>query len=93
MRAIGIHFDDGSGTQFVRTWLWIGALGVTAFMLPNTQQVFSSFDPVLEPVKHPPVPRWLAWTPSGRWAVVIGAMAFFSIISITRFSEFLYWQF
>jgi alginate O-acetyltransferase complex protein AlgI len=93
LRSFGIHFDAGSGTQLVQTWLWIVALGLVAFMLPNTQQIFCRFDPVLEAVQPPLHRRRLAWMPSAGWAVAIGTVAFASIISITRFSEFLYWQF
>lgn len=93
LRAIGVHFDEGSGTEFVWTWVWIGALGLIAFLLPNTQQIFRRFHPVLETVEQTSFWRQLVWTPSVGWAVAIGAAAFFGIISITRFSEFLYWQF
>ncbi len=93
LRALGIHFAEGSGTQLVQAWLWIGALGLIAFLLPNTQQIFRRFDPVLEEVQPAFNRRRLEWMPSPGWAVAIGTVAFISIISITRFSEFLYWQF
>ena len=40
------------------------------------------------------VGRWPPeWAPSRGWAVVIGTLAFLAVISISRVSEFLYWQF
>jgi alginate O-acetyltransferase complex protein AlgI len=93
LTSIGVVFGDGSATDFVKAWLWIAVLGAVALILPNTQQVMSLFNPVLEvvePVHHKPR---LVWTPSLGWAVAIGIAAFFGVISVTRVSEFLYWQF
>ena len=91
--TLGISFGDASGTNFVLTWLWIGALGFIALALPNTQEMLSRFDPVLEMANYSPPPRRVEWTPSIGWGVAAGIAAFFGFISITRVSEFLYWQF
>jgi hypothetical protein len=93
LQAIGIQFGASSGTQFVWTWLSITALGLIALVMPNTQQLLSRFDPVLDMRPYSPLPRWLTWKPSIAWAVATGGLAFLGIISITRISEFLYWQF
>jgi alginate O-acetyltransferase complex protein AlgI len=93
LTSIGIVFGNGSATNFVKAWVWIVVLSVIALILPNTQQVMSLFNPVLEvvePAHHKPR---LIWTPSAGWAVAIGIAAFFGVISVTRVSEFLYWQF
>jgi hypothetical protein len=92
MKAVGISFGQVSGSLFLRTWLWIGALGFIALALPNTQQIMCRFEPVLESASLKP-PRRLAWRPSPGWAIVAGIAAFFGVASITRVSEFLYWQF
>ncbi len=94
LAAMGIVFGSGSATDFMKVWLWIAVLGAIALMSPNTQQILSRFNPVLE-VASAEIreSRFLVWKPSPRWAVAIGIIAFLGIISITRVSEFLYWQF
>ena len=62
---------------------------------PNTQQILAPFEPVLEEVDGGMTyrrPR-LVWSFAPRHAVALGAAAFIALISITRVSEFLYWQF
>lgn len=100
LTAFGITFGEGAGTEFVYRWLWIVVLLAIAFLAPNTQQVMAAFNPVLDPDHEgrrdaaPPIPpRYPLWTPSRRWAVATGLIAFAGIASITRVSEFLYWQF
>lgn len=99
---LGIGFADISGTQFLSTYGWVAVLLALAFLAPNTQELMIKFDPVLESADtlHARSVRengWLAsrlvWSPTARWAVVIGALIFLGITSITRRSEFLYWQF
>jgi alginate O-acetyltransferase complex protein AlgI len=72
------------------------------FLVPNTQQLMRDYDPVLDlprtPKLEPGDVRRLAlgrlkWVPSPGWAIAVGCLAFFGTISITRVSEFLYWQF
>jgi D-alanyl-lipoteichoic acid acyltransferase DltB (MBOAT superfamily) len=93
LRVIGVQFGAGSGSQFIWSWAWILALGCIALALPNTQQLLGRFDPVLDMRQLARPPRWLVWTPSPAWAVATGTVAFLGIMSITRVSEFLYWQF
>lgn len=96
--ALGITFNVAeSGSNFVKSWLWIAALLAIAWLMPNTQQLLRDYDPVLDLPRssganlRPLLP--LKWTPSPGWAVALGALAFFGVISITRVSPFLYWQF
>jgi hypothetical protein len=85
---LGVTFAEGSGTQLVKTWLWLLPLLGIVFLLPNTQEILARFGPVLEmPEDESYVVPPLAWAP------VVGFIAFIGIISITRVSEFLYWQF
>lgn len=94
---LGIPFGEGSGTRLVATWLWIGGLMGIALFCPSTQQIVARGEPVLDraPDLGPPAGwlRFLGWAPSPQWAVAIGVLAFLGVISITRVSEFLYWQF
>jgi hypothetical protein len=102
--ALGIGFADGSGTVLVMTYLWVLGLLAIAFLLPNSQELLAGSQPVLEVLGGgaaaaaggdvPSAKRWrLRWHLSPLWAVAVGCIAFLGVISITRVSEFLYWQF
>ena len=100
LSALGITFGSGSGSQFVVTYLWVSALLGIALLLPNTQELLALFEPVLEMTSvrtaradQVPLIRRLRWAYSPAWAVLGGLIAFLGIVSITRVSEFLYWQF
>lgn len=89
LAAFGVR-SGGSGTEFMATWLWILALLAIALFAPNTQEIFTRAHPTLE---HPPRARWLIWHGDTAWAVAVAAVAFLGVLSITRTSAFLYWQF
>ena len=100
--ALGISFAQTSGAQLIYTYLWVAALLGIALVAPTTQELLGNYQPILEPVDGssrsvpgPAGPRLLRlrWIPNASWSVALGALAFFGIISITRVSEFLYWQF
>ena len=100
--SVGVRFIDTSGTTLLMTYGWVVALLAIAFLFPNSQQILGRFDPVLEASARPagggvrgPAGRrsWWEWRPSPLWAFAIGCIAFVAMISITRVSEFLYWQF
>jgi D-alanyl-lipoteichoic acid acyltransferase DltB (MBOAT superfamily) len=100
--ALGVRFADASGTMLLMTYGWVTALLAVVFLFPNSQQILARFDPVLEVSARragsgiegaADRPVWWEWRPSALWAVAIGCAAFVAIISITRVSEFLYWQF
>jgi alginate O-acetyltransferase complex protein AlgI len=100
--VVGVRFADASGTILLTTYGWVTALLAIVFLFPNSQQILARFDPVLEAsarsakggIRVAPDRRmWWEWRPSALWAFAIGVGAFIAIISITRVSEFLYWQF
>jgi alginate O-acetyltransferase complex protein AlgI len=96
--VLDIRFNIAeSGSDFVKAWLWIGALLSIAWLMPNTQQLMRNYDPVLDLPKSPDEHRRpllpFRWVPSPGWAIAVGALAFLGTISITRVSAFLYWQF
>ncbi len=95
-----IHIIDESGSEFVKTYLWVGALLFVAFVMPATQQIMAEYHPVLEASAkaaseklRQPIPSLLRWAPTARWAAIAGTLAFLGAISINHTSEFLYWQF
>jgi len=96
--AVGVRFAEGSGTILVKTYLWIMALLAIALCLPSTQELMIRAKPVIETTGGSTGLtlegcRWLQWSRSRIWAIVMGGMAFTGLISITHVSEFLYWQF
>lgn len=68
---------------------------IVVWFMPNTQQIFSKFKVALTDQK----PRsdwlmpWLRWEPNKYWAVIIAILSIVSVLSLTRPSEFLYFQF
>ena len=74
--------------------IWILAIGG----LPNTQQIFREFKPVLDgarPVEAETAP-WLArfvWHPSAVSGAVIGVLTVLGILGLSAATEFLYFQF
>jgi hypothetical protein len=71
------------------TLVVFAALWVFVRVMPNTQEVLSGE----VPLTPPPPPSKVVWTPSLRWAVAVGTLACASLLSLTRVSEFLYFQF
>jgi alginate O-acetyltransferase complex protein AlgI len=71
----------------------LASVAAATFLLPNTQQIFARFDPVLglspEQLKHPRSLERLDW----KVAFVIAGMFIFSALYLTRVSPFLYFQF
>jgi alginate O-acetyltransferase complex protein AlgI len=99
---LGITFANLSGWEFARMYAWVAALLSVAFLAPNTQQLMARYEPVLEMARGRVSDQLgdalqrkhrLAWSPSVGWAIATGLLAFLSVASVARTSEFLYWQF
>jgi len=92
----GVDFYLGGGTRFVQTFAWVTVAGFLAFLFPNTQQIMRRFEPALDyrprADSEPSVIK-LDWTPGARWAGALGICFLFSLLSLTRPAEFLYFQF
>jgi hypothetical protein len=88
----GIH---GFGATDAVTLSWLAACFIMVWTLPNSYQIFASFYPTL-PVR-PEIagrePRLLAWRPNAVSAVATGIVLACSILSINKFSPFLYFRF
>jgi hypothetical protein len=69
-------------------WLPIGLFII--WFLPNTQQWLARFSPALDTVTSH---SRLAWQPTRRYAMLIGAIFALSLLNLNRISEFLYFQF
>jgi alginate O-acetyltransferase complex protein AlgI len=102
LAAMRVTFAEGSGTVFVETYLWLLTLLGVTLLLPSTQEALARFEPILEMAGGHALstkgetglrPFGVRWALSPGCAVATGVLAFLGIISITRVSEFLYWQF
>jgi len=72
------------------------------WLFPNVEQVMRKYKPTWEdlvgkpapaPMSQGPIARALTWTPTAIFATILGALFFACTVSLTRVSEFLYFQF
>jgi D-alanyl-lipoteichoic acid acyltransferase DltB (MBOAT superfamily) len=68
------------------------ALLLLARVAPNSQQLVGYAGPGDPPPDATPLLP-LAWSPSPRWAIATGLLAAAALVSLTRVSEFIYFQF
>ena len=71
-------------------WLWI--LLLITWLAPNTQQIMRDFRPALDVHVEDKASK-LVWQPGWRWLAAHVALALFGVISISKVSEFIYFQF
>lgn len=96
LQDAGLKFVLGGGSQFVGMYGWIVALGLIAFVGPNTQEIMRRWRPALDDgrVPHSDSGRGMfAWSPTAAWAVVMALVAAAGILSLSQPTEFLYFQF
>lgn len=100
LENLGVESSPGGGTHFVLNYLWIIALSVIAFVLPNAQQFLARHDPTLvtrgSPQSNSDVldtPAQLHWRPTRAWAVAIGVLFACGVLTLSSVTEFLYFQF
>lgn len=73
---------------------WLFYLGIIIWFMPNTQQIMSKHFPALTPYhgdRH--YISIIIWKPTIPWAITISILAIIGLASITKVSEFLYYQF
>jgi len=90
---MGIARARGGGLVSKAQLIWIVALLAIAWLAPNTRQIMARAEAFLADHPIPPPSPLFAWTISQRWAVASGLMLAASLASMTRVSEFLYFQF
>jgi len=95
--ALHIGTFLGGGSAFVMTYAWVLIGVVIAFGLPNTQEWMRRFSPALPDKRQASEPAFAAlrlrWRPSTVWAMTTGLLAAACTLSLTRPTEFLYFQF
>ena len=89
---VGIFHQVGS-VQLMDV-IWFIILFVVAFYMPNTQQFMQRYQPVFENKKTYQIQGLkLCWRPTLKWALTLALLFCYSTLSLTRISEFLYFQF
>jgi hypothetical protein len=97
LSSAGVEFREGGGSQFVLTYFWVGTLSCIALFAPNTQEIMHRYRPGLD--YHlardgkASAASTTAWRPSRWCGVAIGIIFACGMLSLTRISEFLYFQF
>jgi alginate O-acetyltransferase complex protein AlgI len=82
----------------------LAAIWLVVWYLPNTQEWLACFQPAFEYQQDPEVCgshaanqagllRRLSWKPNMSWALVMAVLALFTLMQMSRISEFIYWQF
>lgn len=77
-----------TGSRNLGIWLLAGVLIV--WMLPNTQQWMSRHAPASDEIEYH---GKMVWRPSRTYALIIGLLFGLTLISMSRISQFLYFQF
>ena len=101
LEAHGVTFEPGYFTDLVNLWIVV-PLAMVLFA-PNVLEVMRAYGPAIggpaATPKPPTAAGWrplgevVAWQPSASWAVLTGALAAMAVLTLTKVTEFLYWQF
>jgi len=91
----GVSFASLAHFDRVRQVNWLLFLLAFCWIAPNTQQILASHRPALatpgygtiEPV------RFLVWRPSLSWVAFMLPLGIIALLSIHRYSEFIYFRF
>jgi D-alanyl-lipoteichoic acid acyltransferase DltB (MBOAT superfamily) len=89
---LGVIFTPGGGKDFMMNYLWIIALLPVVFLMPNTQQIMDLHKPALDYGKGSVGGR-VTWEPRKAWGIVMALVLAGGLLSLTKPSEFLYFQF
>jgi len=74
--------------------VWFILLFTIVFYLPNTQQFMYRYRPVFEAKKYYQLTKLtLVWRPTIVWSLLLSFLFVYATLSLTRISEFLYFQF
>lgn len=97
LSSVGIRFEGLSSQNFVTVTAlgWSVLLLMVVWCLPNTQQWMADYSPALHfDVKQASsiLSRW-RWRPSVLWASIYTAVSLWTVLSLAKESEFIYFQF
>jgi hypothetical protein len=86
-------FFEQVGAVKVMDILWFLMLSYIVFFLPNTQQLMRNYRPVYEKAITYATLTQLCWRPTLGWSFIIAFLFIYSVLGLSRISEFLYFQF
>ena len=90
---LGIETFLGGTSLFAMNYAWVTVAAFIAFGLPNSQEWVRRFDPALD-VRFADTARTaLVWRPNPAWALGLGLLGAVALLSLSRPSSFLYFQF
>ncbi len=92
LAKLGVVFTPAGGHDFLMNFVWVAALLPVVFLAPNTQQIMQRFQPALNYRAAGNRVR-LTWSAQRRWAIAMAFVLACGLLSLTRPSEFLYFQF
>ncbi len=102
LETYGVQFTLGGGAEFMYTYLWILLLFFVAIFFPNTQEIMARQQPVLEKYKSFPqesvnsqnfISQHFVWKATKTWVWITALTAALGLLSLSKVSEFLYFQF
>jgi alginate O-acetyltransferase complex protein AlgI len=88
----GVAFPLGGASRFMFQYVWIVVLLPLVMLAPNTQDILGRFQPALN-FRDTRGPARVSWRPSSGWAAIVAVTTVCGLLSLTRVSEFLYYQF
>lgn len=96
LRAIGVTFGS-TGIPF-NQWaiIWIGLLLVLCWFAPNSLEFMAGHRTTVDTFQGEPsrgCHKWVRWSPSFLWAVIVAAIIVLSILGLNQASTFIYFQF
>jgi len=91
----GVQFAKLAHFDRVAQLNWLCFLLVFCWLAPNTQQVLAAYQPALLTPGYGTLgdAGWLAWRPGWRWLAVLASLGSMALLSIHRYSEFIYFRF
>jgi D-alanyl-lipoteichoic acid acyltransferase DltB (MBOAT superfamily) len=91
----GVSFADVAHFDRVRQVNWLVFLLAFCWLAPNTQQILAGHRPALVTPGYGTIEpaRFLAWRPSRSWVAFLLVLGVMALLSIHRYSEFIYFRF
>jgi hypothetical protein len=91
----GVHFGTLAHFNRIAQLNWLCILLAFCWVAPNTQQILAAYHPALLTPGYgdPGNAGFLTWRPSPFWLAASVALALFALLSVHRYSEFIYFRF
>jgi alginate O-acetyltransferase complex protein AlgI len=96
--GLGAHLQPGRLLDAINLWILVPFAIV--LLSPNVLEIMRDTEPAITSLAVPRDAGWLRrlqdrlrWRPSRGWAMLTGAVAATGVLTLTKVTEFLYWQF